>query len=38
MMICFGLVDWIFIIYFVILKLKVFVYIWCINRNGDGAD
>jgi len=33
----FGLFDWIFIIYFVIFKLKVFAY-KCINHNGNGAD
>ena len=30
----FGLFDWTFIIYFVIFRLKVFVYT-CIKRNGN---
>jgi len=33
----FGLSDWIFIIYFVIFKLKMFAYT-CINHNGDGSN
>ena len=33
----FGLLDWIFIIYFIIFKLTVFAYM-CIYHNDDEAD